>query len=247
MIKKDILEKFIKQHHLGGINTRSKWKFSLTDQTLSTVAFTEDCLLRTNVVLKNINVGADIEIGISNNERLLKLLSILDEDIDIRFQEKNQRIISMILSDATTELNYVTTDLSIIPPVGRDKQLPESALEIPIDFELVDRFLTSYSIFKEDSEAFTIATSGTGKLELLFGHTSRTMNTTRIKHVLTPTKGTELKVPLSFTAAHLKEILSVNKKTATVFNIFDLGGLSLKYETPETIASYFLVKKTKED
>lgn len=242
MFKKEQLEKFIKQYHLGGINTTSKWIFDFPKKTLTTTAFTECRLLKTQVTLNAIDVGATYEIGISNNDRLLKLLSILDDDIDIRFQEKNERIISMVLSDKTTELNYVTTDLSIMPPIGRDKPVPDPFLEIPIDAELVDRFLTSYSIFKEDAESFSIATSNTGKLELLFGYTSRTMNTTRIKHALNPTEPRELKVPLNFTALHLKEILAVNKKTPTVFKIIEQGALTISYTTPELASSYFLVK-----
>ena len=60
----------------------------------------------------------DSEVGIYSTEQLLKLLSVLDEDINVTINKAGDKSIALKVSDSSSSVNYMLSDTSIIskPP-----------------------------------------------------------------------------------------------------------------------------------
>ena len=85
-VKNNSLGRFISKYYLESAVLSSKWK--LNNETLSARFMTEDRTLLGELKLKNFKCDAiDGEtLGIYNTEQLIKLLGVLDDDVNIKYE-----------------------------------------------------------------------------------------------------------------------------------------------------------------
>ena len=65
----------------------------------------------------------DCEIGVYNTEQLTKLLSVLDDDINVSVNKNGGKSISLKVSDKNSTINYMLSDVSVINKPPQLKQI----------------------------------------------------------------------------------------------------------------------------
>ena len=74
----------------------------------------------------------DSEVGIYNTEQLLKLLSVLDEDVNDSISKAGDKSIALKVTDAFSSVNYMLSDVSVINKPPQLKSIPEFELDIKV-------------------------------------------------------------------------------------------------------------------
>ncbi len=139
---------------------------------------------------------------------------------------------------ANTEMTFVLSDESIIPPVPDLKTLPEFSLRIDIDETFINTFVKAKNALSE-SDTFTIS-SNNGKTDVVLGFS--TANTNRIK-LNAKSNDVGSFPPISFSATYLKEILTSNKDvTQGVMEISESGLARVTFHTNDISSTYYLVQ-----
>ncbi len=120
---------------------------------------------------------SEAEIGINDTAKLKKLLGVLTDDVNITFNKRDEKIVSLSLNSESTDVQYVTADLSVIPKVPDLKKLPPFNLEIPLTKEFVTTFVKAKSALS-DVDTMTFTKDKKDKIKLTIGYSS--VNSNRI-------------------------------------------------------------------
>jgi hypothetical protein len=193
------------------------------------------------VVIKD-NAGLnDAEIGINDTAKLKKLLGVLNDEVNIAFNTREDKIVSLSLTSETTDVQYVTADLSVIPQVPLLKKLPPFNLEIPLTKEFVTTFVKAKNALS-DVDTLTFTKDKKDKLKLVIGFSS--VNSNRISIDFKPTEGKDtLAKTIHFSAKYLKEILTSNSDCENaVLKISDAGIAHVEFNNDLFNSSYYLVE-----
>ena len=231
---------FIEKYNLGG--SVESVKLVADGTTLKTSFVAEDKTLAGSVTLNSCDIEKS-ELGIFETAKFKTFLKILGDSIKIDLNKQDDRLVGLMLSDDNTEVNFVLSDLSVIPKAPAVKSPKDFDLEIPIDANFVDRFVKAKNALP-DVDSFTLMMNKKGdKLELVIGFAS--INSNRIKVEVKANAGKDkLDKPISFNANYFKEILLKNSEaTGAVFKVASLGIANISFTTPDFDANYFLIKK----
>ena len=233
-IKKTLIQKFINKYHLDGSVSSIKWK--LKDDVLSTSFVTGDKSLLGNLTLNNFNCKElDGEtIAIYTTEQLVKLLSILDDTINIKYEFPYLHVVD----SQNVKVSYVLSDLSVIPDTPRLKKLPEFTTEIELTSEFRSKFIKGKNALP-DTDTFTLVKDNkTGKLNVVIGHSSVATNNCTIP-VDTNNSDVEL---LSFNANHFKAVLSANSECKNgTMKVSSDGITKLNFNIDDFSVEYYIV------
>jgi hypothetical protein len=193
------------------------------------------------VVIKDSAGLNDAEIGINDTAKLKKLLSVLNDEVNISFNTREDKIVSLSLTGESTDVQYVTADLSVIPKVPELKKLPPFNLEIPLTKEFVTTFVKAKNALS-DVDTLTFTKDKKDKLKLVIGFSS--VNSNRISIDFKPTEGKDtLGKTIHFSAKYLKEILTSNNDCENaVLKISDAGIAHVEFNNDVFNSSYYLVE-----
>jgi len=201
-VKNNSLGRFISKYHLESAVASSKWK--LNNETLSARFMTEDRTLLGELKLKNFKCDSiDGEtLGIYNTEQLVKLLGVLDDDVEIKYNFPYLHI-----QDSKSKVSYVLSDLSIIPDAPAMKVQPTFETELEMDMNFRNKFVKGKGALA-DVETFTLVKNGSADtINAVIGHSSIATNNCTI-----PVKTNNPDVGLvSFNAKYLKSIFTANR------------------------------------
>jgi hypothetical protein len=163
------------------------------------------------------------------------------DEFKVTLNQVDTRLVGLLLTDDNTEVNFVLSDLSVIPKAPGVKAPKDFDVEIPIDSAFVDLFVKGKNTLPE-VDSFTLMMKD-GKLVLIIGYSS--INSNRVKINVKPTVGKDkLDKPISFNANYFKEILLKNQDaTGAVLKISALGIGNISFTTPDYESNYFLIKK----
>ena len=231
---------FLEKYNLGG--SVESVKIVSDGKTLKTAFVAEDKTLAGNVTLNSCDIEKS-ELGIFETAKIKTFLKILSDEIKIGLIKQDDRLVGLNLSDDNTEVNFVLSDLTVIPKAPAVKAPKDFDVEIPIDSDFIDRFVKAKNSLP-DVDSFTLMMNKKGDaLELVVGYAS--INSNRVKVSVKATAGKDkLDKPISFNANYFKEILLKNSEaTGAVFKVAALGISNIKFETPDYVADYFLIKK----
>ena len=118
----------------------------------------------------------DSEVGIYSTEQLLKLLSVLDEDINVTINKAGDKSIALKVSDASSSVNYMLSDTSIISKPPQLKTVPNFELKIDVTPNFMNKFIAGKGALV-DTDNFTVITNGS-ETKLVIGYAS--INTNRV-------------------------------------------------------------------
>ena len=186
------------------------------------------------------------EYGIHDTDQLKRMLSILDEKIEIAVRKaEDDRPIGLTISDKVTESFVVLADMSVIPKVPAINSKVNFELEIELTEEFIDRFVKSKNALS-DVVAFTVGPNKNGdKVELVIGDGGA--NTNRIKLEINPIVGKDKpSKEVSFNANYFKEILLKNRgTTGAILKVNPNGLAAASFKTDAYEADYYLIKINK--
>ena len=240
-MKKQTINTFIDKYSLNGTIESVKWVIDSTNKQIKTASISDDKNVISFVVIKD-NAGLnDAEIGINDTAKLKKLLGVLNDEVNISFNTREDKIVSLSLTGENTDVQYVTADLSVIPKVPELKKLPPFNLEIPLTKEFVTTFVKAKNALS-DVDTLTFTKDKKDKLKLVIGFSS--VNSNRISIDFKPTEGKDtLGKTIHFSAKYLKEILTSNNDCENaVLKISDAGIAHVEFNNDVFNSSYYLVE-----
>jgi hypothetical protein len=238
-MKKQTLNSFIDKYSLNGTIESVKWV--VDDKQIKTSSISDDKNVLSFVVIKD-NAGLESsELGVNDTTKLKKLLGVLSEEVNIAFNKRDEKIVSLSLSSESTDVQYVTADLNVIPKVPDLKKLPPFNLEIPLTNEFVSTFVKAKGALSE-VDTLTFMKDKKGKIKLVIGYSS--VNTNRVNIDVTPVAGKDtLDKTIHFSAKYLKEILTSNKDCDNaVLKVSDAGLAHVEFENDSFTSNYYLVE-----
>jgi hypothetical protein len=236
-MKKQTINTFIDKYSLNGTIESVKWVVDSANKQIKTASISDDKNVLSFVVIKD-NAGLnDAEIGINDTAKLKKLLGVLNDEVNIAFNTREDKIVT---SD-TTDVQYVTADLSVIPQVPLLKKLPPFNLEIPLTKEFVTTFVKAKNALS-DVDTLTFTKDKKDKIKLVLGFSSVNSNRINIDFKAVEGKDT-LSKTIHFSAKYLKEILTSNSDCENaVLKISDAGIAHVEFNNDTFNSSYYLVE-----
>ena len=185
----------------------------------------------------------DSEVGIYSTEQLLKLLSVLDEDINVTINKAGDKSIALKVSDASSSVNYMLSDISIISKPPQLKSVPNFELKIDVTPNFMNKFISGKSALAE-TDNFTVITDGS-ETKLVIGYAS--INTNRVTIPVTTQESSNID-NVSFNANIFKEVLTANKECESATLEVSSEGLSkITFRVDDFSVTYWLVASTDVD
>lgn len=247
-MNKHSLESYIEKYSLNGIIQSVKWKNESEKKKLSTSAITDEKNVLVFVDLVNFSdLSEDCEIGVLDTPKLTKMLSVLGDSVNMTLNKTDDVITSLTFNDGSTDVKFVTADLSVIPTAPNLKKTPQFQVEIELDKDFVDKFIRAKSSLPEVDTFTLMMNKKTKKLELVLGYSS--LNSNRITLSVKTKDGKDtVDRNISFSAKYLKEILSANTdSTASIFSVSNDGLAVLKFSNADYNSTYYIVETKTSD
>ena len=233
-MQKSKLDRFIQKYNLGGNVNSVKWKSNGT--TLSTSFVTPDKSLLGNVKVDKFSFDSS-ELGIYQTDQLKSLIGVLGDDISLNLTSAGDKAVSLNVKNGTISIDYVLSDLSVIPDPPALKRLPEFGTKIKLDTKFINTFVKGKAALS-DIDTFTILNGKSG-VEVVIGYSST--NTNRV-NIPVETESSDLNTPISFNANLFKEVLVANKEcTSAVLEVSNEGLAKVNFKVDDYNSEYFIV------
>jgi|TARA_Y100000310_G_scaffold210223_1_gene210834 hypothetical protein len=233
-MNKQKLVRFINKYYLNG--TIKSVILNSSSNKLSTRFISGDKALLGELEMDKW-VFEDCEFGVYDTEQLMKLLSVLDEDINVDITKAGDKGIALKVSDSSSSVNYILSDISIISKPPQLNDIPEFELNIDVTSQFINKFIAGKGALTE-TDNFTVLTDETNT-KLVIGYAS--INTHRVTLPVTTSKFSNID-NLSFNANIFKEILSANKECESATLEISSQGLSrITFKVDDYSVTYYLV------
>ena len=233
-MQKSKLDKFIQKYNLGGNVNSVKWKSD--GATLSTSFVTPDKSLLGNVKVDKFSFDSS-ELGIYQTDQLKSLIGVLGDDISLDLTSAGDRAVSLNVKNGAISIDYVLSDLSVIPDPPALKRLPEFGTKIKLDTKFINTFVKGKAALS-DIDTFTILNGKSG-VEVVIGYSST--NTNRV-NIPVETESSDLNTPISFNANLFKEVLVANREcTSAVLEVSTEGLAKVNFKIDDYDSTYFIV------
>ena len=232
-MEKSKLFKFINKYYLGGnVNSVS---INSDGKGLSTRFVSGDKSLLGEVKLNNYSI-TEADFGVYQTDALLKMLSVLDNDISVDLVKAEEKAISLDAKDSGAKVRYMLSDLSVINTPPQLKQIPEFELLLNVDKTFVSKFISGKGALP-DTESFTIV-SGDNP-EVVIGYSSIATNRVAVP-VENQTDNTIDNI--SFNANLFKDVLEANKECeSAVLEVSSEGLARITFNVNDYESTYYLV------
>jgi hypothetical protein len=240
MIKKLNLVENIEKYHLNGIVESVKWNISNNKLHVDFVSPHQDLVGHVECDIKL----EDSTLGIFNTSSFLKLINILDADIEVTVEKQHKTPNKLLIEDSNFSLQYSLADPNIIQPSPSISE-PEYEIKFNIDSEFIVRFSKAKSALGSNTkDIFRIASiinqDGNKEVKLTLGdptsHSNKIEFTSLAEYEGVPSNN------IPFNSSHVKEILSANKdnwETATGY-LSTNGLLKLEFANETSKSTYYL-------
>ena len=233
-MQKSKLDKFIQKYNLGGNVNSVKWKSN--GDTLSTSFVTPDKSLLGNVKVDKFSFDS-AELGIYQTDQLKSLIGVLGDDISLDLTSAGDRAVSLNVKNGAISIDYVLSDLSVIPDPPALKRLPEFGTQIKLDTKFINTFVKGKAALS-DIDSFTILNGKSG-IEVVIGYSST--NTNRV-NIPVETTSSNLEKPISFNANLFKEVLVANREcTSAVLEVSNEGLAKVNFKVDDYDSTYYVV------
>ena len=241
-MNKQKLVRFINKYYLNGLAQSVILNSKSEQQKLTTKFVSSDKTLLGLVEMDKWDFE-DATIGIYTTEQLLKLLSVLDEDINVSVTKANDKAFSIKITDSTSSVNYMLSDPSIINDPPQLQNIPEFELKIDVTPNLINKFIAGKSALAEVT-TFTVVTNET-KTNLIIGYSS--VNTNRVNIPVQTSKFSPIE-KVSFNADYFSNVLLANKECeSATLEVSSEGLAKISFKVDDFSTTYWLVATTEVD
>ena len=233
-MEKNKLNRFITKYSLAGNANSVKWK---TDNNKLLTSFvTEDKSLLGQVSVDNFEFE-DCELGIYRTDQLQKLLSVMSDNVKLTLNKFGEKPLSLGMANDSTAVDYVLSDLSVIPEPPKMKKIPNFETKLKIDSAFITAFIKGKSALP-DSNSFTVVNTD-GGCKIIIGYSNTTTNRVSID---VECEKCDLTEKISFNADLFKEILNANREcTTAILEVSSEGLARINFKVDDFDAVYYMV------
>ena len=233
-MNKHSLSRFIDKYYLGG--NCSSVVINSKGDNLSTRFITGDKNLLGELTMTGWNFD-DADLGVYNTEQLVKLLSVLSENITMNLTKAGDKAVSLKISDSNSDVNYMLSDLSVISSPPNLKSIPEFEVKIKVDKSFMQKFIAGKGALA-DTDNFTVLTNDDG-VKIVIGYAEISTNRVTLP---VETESYDKIDNVSFNANLFRDVLVANKECESATLEVSSGGLArINFKIDEYDATYYLV------
>jgi len=235
---KKLLLDFINKYHLNGII--NKVLIESTDTNLHCQFISDTKSLMGDLQMNTISFAKKCNVGIYDTTQFIKMLTALDNTIDIIVFEVQDQSIYLELKDENKKAKFVLSHPDILPKLPKNINMPSMDLEIEIDNEFISNFIKSKNALS-DAKIFTFIEKE-GKLQIVLNYEKNNDSINTITFDVGDSI-ISLNEPISFNADYMKEILVANKSYFNQGNIYisSKGLMKIVFKSDDYNVEYFLV------
>lgn len=226
---------FLNRYSLGG-NTDSA-KLVISNKSLNTKFISTDQNVIGDVTLNSFDLP-DAELGVYQTAQLQKLLSAVDEQMEVNLNVVDGKTYSVNFKDKSTSVTYMLADLAVIRQVPNLKSLPDFEVKIDLNKDFTNNFKKAVGAL--DSENFGVECN-LGETKVIVNYSS--VNTNRVVFNATAVEASDMSVTC-FSAKLLKEIINANSDATGTLEVSSKGLARVSFTNAEYSATYYLVKLT---
>ena len=236
-MNKHSLNRFIDKYYLGGNCSSVVLKSDGTN--LSTRFITGDKNLLGELTMSDWKFDK-AELGVYNTEQLVKLLSVMSDNISMNLTKAGDKVVSLKVSDSASSVNYMLSDLSVIGQVPNMKSVPDFEVKIKVDKSFMNKFVAGKGALA-DTDNFTVLTNDDG-VKIVIGYAE--INTNRVT-LPVDTETYDVIDNVSFNANLFRDVLVANKECeSATLEVSSQGLARIKFKIDEYDATYYLVAET---
>jgi len=236
-MNKHSLNRFIEKYYLGG--NCSSVVINSKGDTLSTRFITGDKNLLGELSMTGWSFD-EADLGVYNTEQLVKLLSVLSENITMNLTKAGDKAVALKISDTNSDVNYMLSDLSVISSPPNLKSVPEFEVKIKVDKSFMTKFVAGKGALT-DTDNFTVITTGDG-VKIVIGYAE--INTNRVT-LPVETESYDKIENVSFNANLFRDVLVANKECeSATLEVSSQGLARINFKIDEYDATYYLVADT---
>lgn len=236
-MNKTYLQDIIHKYHLEGIIENAEWKIKENNNIEIPIVSQDKDMYGVIKTQLNIDTIDPINFVVYDTSKLLKLLSITDENVDFSFNTRDKKVTKMMLVDGTYTLEYVLADLNLAPSLPKSINEPDYEITFDVTKDLVSRFIKA----RKSLETNTVSISPTQNQSLLFtiGELGDYNNKIKFEH---PAKYQDLAIKnMIFPLEYIKNIF-INNTTGNGFLSID-GLLKLQFDENNIQSEYYLITR----
>ena len=236
-MNKHSLNRFIDKYYLGG--NCSSVVINSKGDSLSTRFITGDKNLLGELNMTGWSFD-EADLGVYNTEQLVKLLSVLSENITMNLTKAGDKAVSLKISDSKSVVNYMLSDLSVISSPPNLKSIPEFEVKIKVDKSFMTKFVAGKGALT-DTDNFTVITDDDG-VKVVIGYAE--INTNRVT-LPVETESYDKIENVSFNANLFRDVLVANKECeSATLEVSSQGLARINFKIDEYDATYYLVADT---
>ena len=236
-MNKHSLNRFIDKYHLGG--NISSVVINSKGDSLSTRFITGDKNLLGELNMTGWSFD-EADLGVYITEQLVKLLSVLSENITMNLTKAGDKAVSLKISDSKSDVNYMLSDLSVISSPPNLKSIPEFEVKIKVDKSFMTKFVAGKGALT-DTDNFTVITDDDG-VKVVIGYAE--INTNRVT-LPVETESYDKIENVSFNANLFRDVLVANKECeSATLEVSSQGLARINFKIDEYDATYYLVADT---
>lgn len=234
-MKKEVLQNIIFKYNLEGLVEIAKWSINSNKIEIPFITPDKDMFGRVKADFPNI----DSEFIVYGTDRLIKLLSITDEDVDVKLDTDFGRTTKMTLLDSSYELVYILGDMMLAPSLPKKLSEPDKYdIEFDIDANLANKFIKAKKSVA--TENVFITPTQNQSLKFVIGNTGDFTDKVNFEH---PAIYDTLAIQsLQFPVEYIKNIFINNKCNGKGFISMD-GLVKFQFEENDIHSEYFLIAK----
>jgi hypothetical protein len=234
MIDKRKLVDSIEKYYLNGLTEAVKFNIKNNVLVIPFSTTNRDVVGEVTLPIELPNA----EFGIFETTPLLKLLNILDTNIDIQYHEKFGIVEKLLIEDNQYKMMFSTSDTSLIPRTPKAIDV-DYQMTYTMEPDFVTRFVECKKALGPDIKTFVLESQRT-TAKIILGDPSGYANKLEFE-IPAITEGFPF-IPLLFPSDVLKEILVANKNfTAALLKVNEGGLMSLRFVEDDTVSQYFIM------
>ena len=182
----------------------------------------------------------EADLGVYNTEQLVKLLSVLSDNISMNLTKAGDKAVSLKISDTKSDVNYMLSDLSVISSPPNLKSIPDFEVKIKVDKSFMSKFIAGKGALT-DTDNFTVITDDEG-VKIVIGYAE--INTNRVT-LPVETESYDKIENVSFNANLFRDVLVANKECeSATLEVSSQGLARINFKIDEYDATYYLVADT---
>jgi len=242
-MEKQLLTSVIEKYYLGGINERVKWTVKDKKVTILFTSQTKD--LAGSIEASDFDID-DCTLGIYDTNKLLKLVNITNQFLQLEVETKNGTSTKLSIADNEYDLVYHLADLRMMPmeTMVLDETQISFDYSFVIDSEFIERYNKAKKALGSDEVKVQALINDSDDKGIYFTLGGKTSHDNKVAFQ-TSTSTFEIPSPeFLYNADYLLEIFATNKGTDGVGYFDENGILKLEFTDEKSIkALYYLPPK----